>query len=114
MIDPVKILIATCLAMAALLSQGVLSQPSFTGWTPDGTVIEDAALRRSQYLERVNEVIDWRIAFASQNLAGMDLRSNGGFQRTVCAESPARDSKNGCTAQGGLIGFPACQPKPDN
>ncbi len=51
------------------------AQPSFVAPPPDGTVVDDAALRRSQYLDRVNEVIDWRVGFANLDLANMDLRS---------------------------------------
>lgn len=65
----------TALAIMALALASLDAQPSYTGPVPDGTVIEDAALRRSQYLDRVNEVIDWRIGWADQNLSGMDLRS---------------------------------------
>ena len=75
MTDLVKILINTSWVMATFFTQSVLGQPSFTGWNPDGTVVEDATLRRSQYLARVNEVIDWRIGYANLDLDNMDLRS---------------------------------------
>ncbi|RKX34834.1 MAG: hypothetical protein DRP71_05860, partial [Verrucomicrobia bacterium] len=70
-----KNLILSGLALTTLLMPPLLGQPSYTGPAPDGTVVEDAALRRSQYLDRVNEVIDWRIDFANLNLNNMDLRS---------------------------------------
>ena len=57
-----RFLIASFTVM--LLIQGVAGQPSFIGPVPDGSVVEDADLRRSQYLNRVNEVIDWHIASA--------------------------------------------------
>lgn len=63
------------LLAAFVMVSSLAAQPSFVAAPPDGTVVADAALRRSQYLGRVNEVIDWRVAFANQDLANMDLRS---------------------------------------
>ncbi|MFI5355982.1 MAG: hypothetical protein ACHQ4G_01465 [Opitutales bacterium] len=37
------------------------AQPAFSGPPPSRTVVQDADARRTQYLARVNEVLDWRI-----------------------------------------------------
>ncbi len=76
-VPALKFTVFVTLAVSLVPLARVVAQPSFVAPAPDGTVVEDAALRRSQYLDRVNEVIDWRIAFANQNLANMDLRSVG-------------------------------------
>jgi hypothetical protein len=43
-----------------LIAISVNAQPSYEAAPPSLEVIEDAAIRRAEYLERVNEVLEWR------------------------------------------------------
>ncbi len=52
--------ITILLLLPTLLTSWVTAQPSYEGPHPSLEVVEDAAVRRAQYLERVNEVIEWR------------------------------------------------------
>jgi len=56
------------LSSAVLLSVPASAQPSFEAPPPDMGVVEDASLRREQYLQRVNEVITWRAGFDVENM----------------------------------------------
>lgn len=56
-------LLATTLTVAA--------QPSFSGPPPSRDVVRDASVRRAQYLQRIDEALDWRIgAIDRKNIAG--------------------------------------------
>lgn len=56
-------------SLATALTAG--AQPSFSGPPPSRTVVHDASVRRAQYLQRINEALDWRIAAIDrQNVAG--------------------------------------------
>ncbi len=48
------------LSLATLIAISARAQPSYEGPHPELTVVEDAAQRRAEYLQRVNEVITWR------------------------------------------------------
>jgi hypothetical protein len=48
------------LSISALIAISATAQPSYEAPPPELTLVEDAAQRRAQYLQRVNEVITWR------------------------------------------------------
>jgi len=58
------------------LAAPLFAQPSYEGPHPSLDVVEDPALRRAAYLERVNEVIEWRAGIVERGDAEkMDLAS---------------------------------------
>ena len=46
--------------LGALMVTRVVAQPSYSGPAPVPTVVQDASIRRNQYLERRAEVVNWR------------------------------------------------------
>jgi len=61
---------------ASIFSTTTLAQPSYEAPHPSLEVVEDAALRRAQYLDRVNEVIEWRAGIVERGESEkMDLSS---------------------------------------
>ncbi len=50
--------------VVALSAASLWAQPSFTGPAPVPTVINDASLRRAAFLERRDEVVNWRALLA--------------------------------------------------
>lgn len=49
------------------------AQPSFSGPAPVPRVVEDAGVRRAEYLARVNEAVDWRAALAGNDASKVGL-----------------------------------------
>ena len=59
MISKIKIF-SIVTVLTGWFASPLFSQKSYEGPHPSLEVIEDAAQRRSEYLDRVNEVIEWR------------------------------------------------------
>ncbi len=63
-------------ALVCVSSKGLFAQPSYEAPPPSLEVIEDAAERRAQYLDRVNEVLEWRAEIVARgDSKAMDLAS---------------------------------------
>lgn len=63
-------------ALICVFSNALFAQPSYEGPPPSLEVIEDAAERRAQYLDRVNEVLEWRAEIVARgDSQAMDLAS---------------------------------------
>lgn len=55
------------LLLTAFVSVPASAQPSFSGPMPSRAVVRDANVRRQQYLQRVNEALDWRIGLIKRD-----------------------------------------------
>ena len=54
----------------------VSAQPAFDAPAPSGEVMADASLRRAAYLQRVNEVLEWKAGdrrVATDDPANLDM-----------------------------------------
>lgn len=64
------------LVLLGSLTGAVMAQPSYEAPAPGQAIVEDAAVRRAQYMDRVNEVIHWRAEIVERgDSEKMDLAS---------------------------------------
>ena len=69
-------LVTTALVLLGALTGSLMAQPSYEAPAPGQEVVEDAAVRRAQYMDRVNEVIHWRAEIVERgDSEKMDLAS---------------------------------------
>ena len=62
--------------MGSSSSKLALAQPSYEGPHPSLEIVEDPMQRRTEYLARVNEVIEWRAGIVKRGDAEkMDMAS---------------------------------------